>query len=38
MVVQWNNAKFTRLYPKKVGTFDCTSSNRYTFQADLTTP
>jgi ABC-type branched-subunit amino acid transport system substrate-binding protein len=38
MVVQWNDAKFSRVYPKKAGTFDCTTSNRYTFQADLTTP
>jgi ABC-type branched-subunit amino acid transport system substrate-binding protein len=38
MVVQWNSGKFTRIYPKKAGTFDCTTSNRYTFQADLTTP
>jgi ABC-type branched-subunit amino acid transport system substrate-binding protein len=38
MLVQWNTAKFTRVYPKKAGTFDCTPSNRYTFQADLTTP
>ncbi len=38
MVVQWNDGKFSRVYPKKAGTFDCTTSNRYTFQADLTTP
>jgi ABC-type branched-subunit amino acid transport system substrate-binding protein len=38
MVVQWNDGKFARVYPKKAGTFDCTTSNRYTFQADLTTP
>jgi ABC-type branched-subunit amino acid transport system substrate-binding protein len=38
MVVQWNNGKFSRIYPKQAGTFDCTTSNRYTFQADLTTP
>ena len=38
MLVQWNNGKFNRVYPKKAGTFDCTTSNRYTFQADLTTP
>ena len=38
MVVQWNDGKFSRIYPKKAGTFDCTTSNRYTFQADLTTP
>jgi ABC-type branched-subunit amino acid transport system substrate-binding protein len=38
MVVQWENGKFNRVYPTKKGTFDCTTSNRYTFQADLTTP
>jgi ABC-type branched-subunit amino acid transport system substrate-binding protein len=38
MVVQWNNGKFNRIYPKKAGTFDCTESNRYTYQTDLTTP
>ena len=38
MLVQWNNGKFSRVYPTKKGTFDCTTSNRYTFQADLTTP
>jgi ABC-type branched-subunit amino acid transport system substrate-binding protein len=38
MVVQWNGGKFSRIYPKQAGTFDCTTSNRYTFQADLTTP
>ena len=38
MLVQWNKGKFDRVYPTKQGTFDCTASNRYTFQADLTTP
>ncbi len=38
MVVQWNSGKFSRIYPKKAGTFDCTESNRYTYQTDLTTP
>ena len=38
MVVQWNDGKFNRIYPKKAGTFDCTTSNRYTFEGDLTTP
>ena len=38
MVVQWNDGKFNRIYPKKAGTFDCTESNRYTYQTDLTTP
>ncbi len=38
MVVQWNSGKFSRIYPKKAGTFDCTTSNRYTFEADLTKP
>jgi ABC-type branched-subunit amino acid transport system substrate-binding protein len=38
MVVQWNSGKFDRIYPKKAGTFDCTESNRYTYQTDLTTP
>jgi len=38
MVVQWNSGKFNRIYPKKAGTFDCTESNRYTYQTDLTTP
>jgi hypothetical protein len=26
------------VYPKKAGTFDCTESNRFTYQADLTSP
>jgi ABC-type branched-subunit amino acid transport system substrate-binding protein len=38
MLVQWNKGKFSRVYPKTKGGFDCTTSNRYTFQADLTTP
>jgi ABC-type branched-subunit amino acid transport system substrate-binding protein len=38
MLIQWNNGRFNRVYPTKKGTFDCTTSNRYTFQADLTTP
>jgi ABC-type branched-subunit amino acid transport system substrate-binding protein len=38
MLIQWNHGKFNRVYPTKRGTFDCTASNRYTFQADLTTP
>jgi len=38
MVVQWQGGKFNRVYPKKAGTFDCTTSNRYTYQTDLTTP
>ena len=38
LVVQWNDGKFNRIYPKKAGTFDCTESNRYTYQTDLTTP
>jgi ABC-type branched-subunit amino acid transport system substrate-binding protein len=38
MVVQWKGGKFNRIYPKKAGTFDCTESNRYTYQTDLTTP
>jgi ABC-type branched-subunit amino acid transport system substrate-binding protein len=38
MLVQWKNGKFNRVYPTKKGTFDCTPSNRYTFDADLTTP
>jgi ABC-type branched-subunit amino acid transport system substrate-binding protein len=38
MLIQWNHGKFNRVYPTKQGTFDCTASNRYTFQADLTTP
>jgi hypothetical protein len=38
MLVQWNQGKFKRVYPAKRGTFDCTTSNRYTFPADLTTP
>ena len=38
VLIQWNNAKFNRVYPTKAGTFDCTPSNRYTFQADLTKP
>jgi ABC-type branched-subunit amino acid transport system substrate-binding protein len=38
MVVQWKGGSFNRVYPKEAGTFDCTTSNRYTYQADLTTP
>jgi hypothetical protein len=38
MVVQWNNGAFKRVYPKTKGGFDCTTSNRYTYQTDLTTP
>jgi hypothetical protein len=38
VLIQWNQGKFNRVYPSKAGTFDCTTSNRYTFQADLTTP
>jgi ABC-type branched-subunit amino acid transport system substrate-binding protein len=38
MVVQWDSGTFNRIYPKKAGTFDCTESNRYTYQTDLTTP
>jgi hypothetical protein len=38
MVVQWQGDTFKRVYPKKVGTFDCAESNRYTYQTDLTTP
>jgi ABC-type branched-subunit amino acid transport system substrate-binding protein len=38
VLIQWNQNKFNRAYPTKAGTFDCTTSNRYTFQADLTTP
>jgi ABC-type branched-subunit amino acid transport system substrate-binding protein len=38
MLVQWNRGTFNRVYPTKKGTFDCTASNRYTFDADLTTP
>jgi ABC-type branched-subunit amino acid transport system substrate-binding protein len=38
LVVQWKGGTFNRVYPKKAGTFDCTTSNRYTYQTDLTTP
>ena len=38
MLTQWNDDSFKRVYPSKAGTFDCTASNRYTFDADLTTP
>ncbi len=38
MLTQWNDDAFKRVYPSKAGTFDCTTSNRYTFDADLTTP
>ena len=38
MLVQWKNGKFDRVYPSTKGGFDCTTSNRYTFDADLTTP
>ncbi|HZP30611.1 MAG TPA: ABC transporter substrate-binding protein [Acidimicrobiia bacterium] len=37
MVEQWKGGKFSRVYPKKPGTFDCKPSNSITFQADYLT-
>ncbi len=37
-LIQWNKGAFHRVYPTKAGTFDCATKNRYTFDADLTTP
>lgn len=38
VLIQWNKSAFHRVYPTKAGTFDCATKNRYTFEADLTTP
>jgi hypothetical protein len=35
MIVQYKSGKFTRVYPTKAGTFDCKSSNVYTFKENL---
>ena len=35
MIDQYKNGKFVRVYPTKVGTFDCNKSNVYTFKQDL---
>ena len=35
LLEQYKNAKFVRVYPTKQGTFDCKSSNLYTFKEDL---
>jgi ABC-type branched-subunit amino acid transport system substrate-binding protein len=35
MLEQWKSGKFVRVWPSKKGTFDCSKSNLYTFQADL---
>jgi ABC-type branched-subunit amino acid transport system substrate-binding protein len=35
MLEQWKSGKFVRAWPSKKGTFDCSKSNLYTFQADL---
>ena len=35
MLEQWKSGKFVRVWPSKKGTFDCSKSNTYTFQADL---
>jgi ABC-type branched-subunit amino acid transport system substrate-binding protein len=35
MLDQFKDGKFVRVYPTKKGTFDCSKSNSYTFQADL---
>ena len=37
LVMQVKNAKFTRVYPKTPGTFDCTKSNGINVKADLLT-
>ena len=38
VLIQWSKSAFHRVYPTKMGTFDCATKNRYTFDADLTTP
>ncbi|MFN8025363.1 MAG: ABC transporter substrate-binding protein [Acidimicrobiia bacterium] len=38
VLMQWKSGAFHRVTPSKAGTFDCNPKNRYTFQADLTTP
>jgi hypothetical protein len=38
VLVEWKSGAFRRVQPSKAGTFDCGTKNRYTFQADLTTP
>jgi len=35
VLLQVKNSKFTRVWPSKKGTFDCTKSNYATVQADL---
>jgi len=35
MIEQYKSGKFVRVYPTKVGTFDCKASNSYTFKTDL---
>ena len=35
MLDQFKSGKFVRIYPTKKGTFDCNTSNIYTFQEDL---
>ena len=35
MLEQWKSGKFVRVWPSKKGTFDCSKSNLYTFQANL---
>jgi hypothetical protein len=38
MLDRFVNSKFTRVYPAKKGTFDCTPSNRVAIKEDLLTP
>jgi len=35
MIEQYKSGKFVRVYPTKQGTFDCNTSNTYTFKQDL---
>ena len=35
LLEQYTGGKFVRIYPKKAGTFDCTSSNSVKIKADL---
>jgi hypothetical protein len=33
MLAEWKNGKYSRVYPKKKGTFDCNKSNVIKFPA-----
>ena len=36
MVLKFDGSKYTREYPTKAGTFDCTASNRQTVELSAT--